>query len=99
MAGLFALQRFIDQGLVDRGMQRTLYPTYLAGMFRTLGFGLAEAHGQGMAVQMSWFLEHGAVSPRKDGTFAFDEARMREPTKPARACSRTASASDGSART
>ena len=78
VAGLFALQRFIDLGLVDRGMQRTLYATYLAGMFRTLGFGLAEAHGQGMAVQMSWFLEHGAVSPRKDGTFAFDEARMRE---------------------
>ncbi|MFL5300132.1 MAG: dipeptidyl-peptidase 3 family protein [Anaeromyxobacteraceae bacterium] len=78
VAGLFALQRFIDRGLVDGAMQRTLYATYLASMFRTLGFGLAEAHGQGMAVQMSWFLEHGAVSPRRDGTFALDEARMRE---------------------
>jgi len=77
VAGLFALERFIDRGVADAGLRRTLHATYLAGMFRTLAFGLHEAHGRGMALQMSWFLEHGAVSPRKDGTFAVDAARMR----------------------
>ncbi|HET9599686.1 MAG TPA: hypothetical protein VFP65_29195 [Anaeromyxobacteraceae bacterium] len=77
VAGLFALERFVDRGVADAGLRRTMYATYLAGMFRTLAFGLHEAHGRGMALQMSWFLEHGAVAARKDGTFAVDAARMR----------------------
>ncbi len=33
-------------------------------------FGLGEAHGKGMALQLNWFLDHGAITARKDGTFA-----------------------------
>jgi hypothetical protein len=77
VAGLFALERFIDRGVADAGLRRTLYATYLAGMFRTLAFGLHEAHGRAMALQTSWFLEHGAVVARKDGTFGVDAVRMR----------------------
>jgi hypothetical protein len=77
VAGLFAMERFIDRGVADAGLRRTMYATYLAGMFRTLAFGLHEAHGRGMALQMSWFLEQRAVAPRGDGTFAVDAARMR----------------------
>jgi hypothetical protein len=31
-----------------------------------------------MALQLSWFLDAGALSPRKDGTIAIDEKKMRE---------------------
>jgi Peptidase family M49 len=78
VAGLFALQRFIDRGLVERSMERTLYPTYLASIFRSIRFGLAEAHGSGSALQLNWFLDRRAVVPRKDGTFAVDVPRMKE---------------------
>ena len=78
VAGLFALQRFIDRGVVDRKLERTLYPTYLAGMFRSLQFGLEEAHARGTALQLTWFLERGAVVARPDGTFGVDVARAKD---------------------
>jgi hypothetical protein len=78
VGGLFALQKLLDDGKIDRAMGRTLYPTFVASAFRSLRFGLGEAHGKGMAVQVSWFLDAGALRPRPDGTFAIDAARMRE---------------------
>ncbi len=78
VGGLFALQRLLDEGKLDRRMERTLYPTFLASAFRSIRFGLGEAHGKGMAVQLSWFLDHGAITARKDGTFAIDAPRMKE---------------------
>lgn len=78
VAGLFALQKLLDEGKLDRGMQRTLYPTFLASAFRSIRFGVGEAHGRGMALQLSWFLDAGAIAPRPDGTFAIDAAKMRE---------------------
>ena len=59
-------------------MERTLYPTYLASMFRSLRFGLADAHGSGTALQLNWFLDRGAVVPRQDGTFAVNVKKMKE---------------------
>jgi hypothetical protein len=77
ISGLWALQRLIDQGKLPRAMQRTLYDTYLAGTFRTLRFGLNEAHGRGMALQLNWLLDQGAVKVAADGTFAVVEPKMR----------------------
>ncbi|HET8733807.1 MAG TPA: hypothetical protein VFM45_08550, partial [Anaeromyxobacteraceae bacterium] len=78
VGGLFALQKLLDEGKLDRRMERTLYPTFLASAFRSIRFGLGEAHGKGMAVQLNWFLDHGAIAARKDGTFAVDAARMKD---------------------
>jgi hypothetical protein len=77
VSGLFALQRLIDRGVVDRGMQPTLYVTFLASAFRSIRFGLTEAHGRGTALQLNWLLDQGAVTVRSDGTFAVDDARVR----------------------
>jgi hypothetical protein len=78
VGGLFALQKLLDEGKIDAAMKRTLYPTFVASAFRSLRFGLGEAHGKGMALQINWLLDAGAVKPRADGTFAIDPARMRE---------------------
>jgi hypothetical protein len=77
VGGLFALQKLLDEGKLDQGMQATLYPTFLASAFRSLRFGLTEAHGLGMALQLNWFLDAGAVWVQKDGTFAIDPVKMR----------------------
>ena len=63
VAGLFALQKLLDEGKLDRAMQRTLYPTFLASAFRSIRFGVGEAHGRGMALQLSWLLDAGAITP------------------------------------
>jgi hypothetical protein len=77
VGGLFALQKLLDEGKIDRSMQATLYPTFLASAFRSLRFGLGQAHGKGMALQLNWLLDAGAVTVRKDGTFAVDAGKAR----------------------
>ena len=77
VGGLFALAKLLDEKKLDASYARTLWPTYVAGMFRSLRFGTGDAHARGMAIQMGWFLDAGAVRARPDGTFAVDAAKAR----------------------
>ena len=61
VAGLFALHSLIDRKLLDAGMTKPLAVTFLAGIFRSVRFGITEAHGRGMALQFNYMLEHGAI--------------------------------------
>jgi hypothetical protein len=57
--------------------ERKLYTTYLASSFRTLRFGLHEAHGKGMALQFNYLREKGAFVANPDGTFAVDFSKIK----------------------
>lgn len=61
ISGLFALQHLIDQGVIEKSIEEQMYATYLAGVFRSVRFGLNEAHGKGMALQFNFLLDQGAV--------------------------------------
>ena len=89
VTGLFALQYMIDhadamklQQVLDvkdkAAAERKLYNTYLASSFRTLRFGIHEAHGKGMAIQMNWFLDKGGFVVKPDGMFAVDFSKIKE---------------------
>ncbi len=78
VSGLFALQFLVDRGKLDAAFERTMYTTYLASMFRSIRFGITEAHGRGVAIQLNYFLDHGGVRVAADGTFAVDPARIRQ---------------------
>jgi hypothetical protein len=79
ITGLWALQYLIDKGVVDREMQRTLYTTNLASMFRSVRFGITEAHGRGVAMQFNYLTDEGAIKFNdKTGTFSVDEAKVRD---------------------
>ena len=78
ISGLFAIQHMIDKGVLPKSLERPLYTTYLASSFRTLRFGLSEAHGRGMAVQFNYLLDQGAFTAGSDGTFAVNPAKMKE---------------------
>ena len=71
VTGLFMVQYLFDHGMLPGGAQRErqLYTTYLASAFRSLRFGLIEAHGKGQAVQFNYLLDRGAFVARKDGTY------------------------------
>ncbi|WP_233256709.1 hypothetical protein [Opitutus sp. ER46] len=77
ISGLWALQYLMDKGELDPAGERALYTTFLASTFRTLRFGLTEAHAKGMALQVNWLLDAGAITVAADGTFALDAARMK----------------------
>jgi hypothetical protein len=78
VTGLWALQYLIDKGVIEKSMQRTLYTTYLASMFRSVRFGITESHGRGVAMQFNYFTDEGAirVDPRT-GRFSVDESKIR----------------------
>jgi hypothetical protein len=77
VSGLWALQYLVDAGKLDAPLQETMYTTFLASAFRTIRFGLNEAHGRGMAIQLNTFLDAGAVTTAPDGTFAVNPAKIR----------------------
>jgi hypothetical protein len=78
MSGLWALQLLVDRGKLDKSLEQSMYATYLASMFRSIRFGITEAHGRGVAIQMNYFLDHGGVTVAADGTFAVDAARIKQ---------------------
>jgi hypothetical protein len=78
ISGLFALQFLVDGGKLDRSLADTMYVTYLASMFRSIRFGITEALGRGVAIQLNYFLDHGGVRTNADGTFAVDPARVQQ---------------------
>ena len=69
VSGLFALRFLFDKGKLDAKLGDTMYSTYLASMFRSIRFGINEAHGRGVAIQLNYFLDNGGVSVNADGTF------------------------------
>lgn len=77
VSGLWALQQLIDRGVISRADERAMYVTFLASTFRTLRFGLTEAHAKGMALQVNWLLDHGGIRVRPDGRFAVDFRRVK----------------------
>jgi Peptidase family M49 len=79
ITGLFALQHLIDKGAVDRGMERAMYTTFLASAFRSVRFGITEAHGKGVALQFNYLMDEGAFTiDESKGTFRVDFSRIKE---------------------
>ena len=78
VSGLFALQYLLDKGVLDKSLQQSMYDTFLASAFRSIRFGLNEAHGKGIALQLNWLLEAGAFRVEPDGTFAVDGTKIKD---------------------
>jgi hypothetical protein len=77
VAGLWALQRLVDRGRVDASLEQTMYVTFLASALRSIRFGITEAHGRGVAIQINRFLDAGAVVFNPDGTCAVRHEAMK----------------------
>ncbi len=75
--GLFLLQYMYNRGMLPKA-HRQLYTTYLASSFRSLGFGIQEAHGRGMALQLNYLLDKGAFTVNADGTVAVQFGKVED---------------------
>jgi hypothetical protein len=71
VTGLFMLQHLLDQKLIEGGVgaSRKMYTTFLASTFRSLRFGLKDAHGKGMAMQVNYLTDKGGFVARPDGRY------------------------------
>lgn len=78
ISGLFAFRFLADRNVLDPELMDGVYQTYLASAFRSLRFGINEAHGRGMAVQLNYLLDCGAVRFDSGGTLSVDAGKMHE---------------------
>ena len=78
VVGMWTLYQAIDQKWLTSFDTDALAITTAALFYRSIRFGVDEAHGGGTAIQWNWFLEKGAVAPAADGRFRVDTGKYRE---------------------
>lgn len=64
--GMYNLLFLIDKGVYPQDLRSSAYASYLGGMFRSIRFGIGEAHGGAVAAQFNFMIEKGAFSANKD---------------------------------
>ncbi|MCC6398695.1 MAG: hypothetical protein IT282_16895 [Bacteroidetes bacterium] len=78
ISALFMLQHLMDKGVLDKSGEQQMYATFLAGVFRSVRFGIKESHGRGMAFQFNYLVDAGAfVYDSTGGTFSVDFERIK----------------------
>jgi hypothetical protein len=61
IVGLYGLHWLADRGVVRKERLPEYYASFVAGIFRTVRFGVAEAHGRAQIMQFNYFAEHNAI--------------------------------------
>jgi hypothetical protein len=76
VVGMFALKWLIDRGALPKEKLQEYYASYLAGNFRTLRFGVGEAHGQAEMMEFNYHVEHGAFQRDEQGRYFVDYDKL-----------------------
>jgi hypothetical protein len=76
VVGMFALKWLVEHGVLPKEKLQEYYASYVAGNFRTLRFGAAEAHGQAEMMEFNYYLQHGGVRRLESGKYVVDYEKM-----------------------
>jgi hypothetical protein len=77
IVGLYGLKWLVDRGNLPKEKLNGYYASEVAGIFRTVRFGVAEAHGRAEIMEFNFFSERGAVArDAASRRYAIDFARM-----------------------
>jgi hypothetical protein len=76
VVGVFGLQWLVDHDVLPKNKLEEYYASYVAGIFRTVRFGVAEAHGQAEMMEFNYLSERGAIKRQSSGRYAIDYERM-----------------------
>jgi len=77
IVGLYGLDWLMNKGVLPKSRARDYYASHVAGIFRTVRFGTAEAHAKAEMMEFNYFVEQGAITrdPRT-GRYAIDFAKF-----------------------
>src|ERR1700722_3257763 len=79
VVGLYGLKWLVDRGDLPKEKLNGYYASEVAGIFRTVRFGVAEAHGRAEIMEFNFYVERGAITrDGATGLYAIDFARMPE---------------------
>ncbi|MGB9075152.1 MAG: Zn-dependent hydrolase [Terriglobales bacterium] len=74
--GMFGLKWLVDHGVLPKQKLEEYYASYVGGLFRTVRFGTAEAHGQAEMMEFNYLSERGAVRRNANGRYAIDYEKI-----------------------
>ena len=75
---LFLLLKLAGRHGIPQFPREKLLKSYLAGLFRSMRFGVGEAHGGANVIQFNWFKKNGVIKDAPGGRFAADPSRLEE---------------------
>ena len=76
VTGMFALKWLVDHDALPKEKLEEYYASYVGGVFRTVRFGTAEAHGQAEMMEFNYLSERGAIRRNANGRYAIDYGKM-----------------------
>ena len=77
IVGLYGLDWMMTRGIIPRSRAPDFYASHVAGIFRTVRFGVAEAHARAEMMEFNYFVERGAITREaKTGRYAIHFAKM-----------------------
>jgi hypothetical protein len=76
VVGMYGLKWLVDNGALPKEKLEEYYASYVGGIFRTVRFGVAEAHGQAEMMEFNYLSEQGAIHRDASGRYAIDYAKM-----------------------
>jgi hypothetical protein len=72
VVGMFALKWLVDHGVLPKQKLEEYYASYVGGLFRTVRFGVGEAHARAEMMEFNYLTEHGAVKRQPSGKYMID---------------------------
>lgn len=72
VVGMFSLKWLVDHDVLPKEKLHEFYASYVGGIFRTVRFGTAEAHGQAEMMEFNYLSERGAIRRNASGRYAID---------------------------
>jgi Peptidase family M49 len=76
VTGMFGLKWLVDHDALPKEKLQEYYSSYVGGIFRTVRFGTAEAHGQAEMMEINYLFERGAVVRNENGHYAIVYEKM-----------------------
>src|SRR4029077_9967595 len=76
VVGMFALKWLVDHGALPKARLEEYYASYVAGIFRTVRFGIAEAHGQAEMMEFNYLAGQRAIVRENSGRYSVDYGRI-----------------------
>jgi hypothetical protein len=77
VVGMFGLKWLVDRGAMPKERLEEYYASYVAGIFRTLRFGTAEAHGRAEMMEFNYLSQEKAITrDAASGRYVIDYSKM-----------------------
>lgn len=78
VVGLYTVGKLMEKKVLAQSEERSYCLTFVASMFRSIRFGVAEAHGMANIIQLNWLAKEGGISfDAATGAWSVDTPKVK----------------------